>query len=163
MQAAAMKSLSQLVVRAALGASIMGTCANALAHTTTPPAAPAPSSQVPDQDSNQVRNQVPHQVSNQVPTPASTPVSSDQNLPPATARQQAAEITRGDPARWTREDTTSAAKLASWRKETRAALQESLGNCRRAPKAERAACNKQARDTYQQEMAGPTAQTVSGQ
>ncbi len=122
-------------IRAAVGAGILSACAVAMAQTSTPATAPAATGQV----------------------------SSDQNVPAATARQQAAEIARGDPARWTREDTTSAARLASLRKETRAALQESLGNCRTAPKAEQAACTKQARDTYQQEMAGAKAQAMAGQ
>ena len=89
-----------------------------------------------------------------VPTPAATIVSSDQNVPPATARQQAAEIARGDPARWSQEDSSPAARMKTLRKETAAALQESLGNCRRVAKAERAACVKEARSIYQQEMAG---------
>lgn len=134
MQSASMQSASMRFIRAAAGATLIGVCAGAMAQTSTPTEA--------------------------VPT---AQVSSDQNVPPATARKQAAEIARGDPARWTREDTTTAARLASLQKETRAALQESLGNCRTAPKAERAACTKQARETYQQEMAGAKAQAMAGQ
>ena len=92
-----------------------------------------------------------------------TTESSDQNVPAATARKQAAEIAAGDPARWSREDTTSAARLKTLHKEIGAALQESLGNCRRGPSAERASCAKQARDTYKQEMAGAKAQAMAGQ
>ena len=89
--------------------------------------------------------------------------SSDQNVPAATARKQAAEIAAGDPARWSREDTTSAARLKTLQKEIGAALQESLGNCRRGPSAERTACAKQARATYKQELAGAKAQAMAGQ
>ena len=94
---------------------------------------------------------------------AAANVSSDQNVPAATAQKQAAEIARGDPARWTREDTDAAARLKTLRKETAAALQESLGNCRRQAKAERAACERQARATYQQEMAGLRDRLTAGQ
>lgn len=87
--------------------------------------------------------------------------SSDQNVPAATARQQAAEIARGDPARWFREDATAAARLRTLHKEIAAGLQEAQGNCRRMPAAERAACNKEARAIYQQEMAGARAQVMA--
>jgi hypothetical protein len=80
-----------------------------------------------------------------------TYVSTDQNVPAATAPKQAAEIARGDPARWTRVDD-SAARLQSKRKQIAAALQESQGACRALPAHERPACMKQARATYQQEM-----------
>lgn len=78
--------------------------------------------------------------------------SSDQNVPPATARKQAAEVATGDPQRWYREDTTPAARLRTIQKEIAAGLQEAQGNCKRQPTAERAACLKAARATYQKEM-----------
>jgi hypothetical protein len=62
---------------------------------------------------------------------APAPVSSDANVPPASARQQASEIARGDPARWYRPDTTMAARLRTLQKEIGAGLQEAQGNCRR--------------------------------
>ncbi len=89
-------------------------------------------------------------------------VSTDANVPPATARQQAAEIARGDPARWHQEDTSVAARLRTIRKETAAALQENLGACKSEPASERAACIKEARSTYQLEMAGARARAASG-
>lgn len=79
--------------------------------------------------------------------------SSDQNVPRATARQQAAEIAAGDPPRWYREDTTPAARLKTMQKEMAAGLQEAKGNCRRQPGSERAACLKQAQAIYRQDMA----------
>lgn len=87
--------------------------------------------------------------------------SSDQNVPAATARQQAAEIARGDPARWFREDRSARERLRTLHKEIGAALQESQGNCKRQATAERAACLKEARATYQQEMAGAKAQVLA--
>ncbi len=93
---------------------------------------------------------------------AQTQVSTDANVPPATARQQAAEIARGDPARWHQEDTSVAARLRTIRKETAAALQENLGVCKSAPAADRANCIKEARATYQLEMAGARARAASG-
>jgi hypothetical protein len=89
--------------------------------------------------------------------------SSDQNVPRSTARKQAAEIATGDPSRWTQEDRDAAARLKTLRKETAAALQESLGNCRKLAQAERAACVKEARATYQQEMAALRNRLASGQ
>jgi hypothetical protein len=89
--------------------------------------------------------------------------STDANVPPAVASQQAAEIARGDPARWHQEDATVDARLRTIRKEIGAALQENLGVCRAGPAPERAACNKEARATYQQEMAGAKARAASGQ
>ena len=97
------------------------------------------------------------------PATVATNTSSDQNVPAATARKQAAEVAAGGPARWSQEDTTPAARLKALRKEAGAALQESLGNCRTSPKAERAACVKQARDTYRQDMAGAKAQSMAAQ
>jgi hypothetical protein len=87
--------------------------------------------------------------------------SSDQNIPAATVRQQAAEIAKGDPARWFREDATAAARLRTLHKEIAAGLQEAQGNCKRQPAAERSACMKEARATYQQEMAGARAQAMA--
>ncbi|MFP5391259.1 MAG: hypothetical protein ACLGI6_06895 [Gammaproteobacteria bacterium] len=102
-----------------------------------------------------------HAQSTDTPTAAPAPqtnASTDQNVPAATARQQAAEIARGDPARWSQPDASSAARERTLRKEIGAALQEAQGACRSRPSAERAACMKQARDTYRQEMAGLRAQ-----
>lgn len=87
--------------------------------------------------------------------------SSDANVPPATARKQAAEVASGDPQRWYREDTTPAQRLRTLQKEIAAGLQESQGNCRRQPTAERAACLKQARATYQKEMAEARAKAMA--
>ena len=87
--------------------------------------------------------------------------SSDRNVPPATARKQAAEISRGGPARWEQPDTSVAARLRTIRKETAAALQENLGNCRAQPAAERSTCAREARDIYRQEMAGARARAMA--
>lgn len=84
---------------------------------------------------------------------ASAQQSSDANVPPATASKQASEIARGDPARWYREDVTEAQRMRTLQKEIGAALQEAQGNCRRGPSSARASCMRDARATYQQEMA----------
>jgi hypothetical protein len=88
----------------------------------------------------------------QVDATAKPQDSSDQNVPPATARKQAAEVATGDPQRWYREDATAAARLRTIQKEIAAGLQEAQGNCKRQPTAERAACLKDARAIYQKEM-----------
>lgn len=79
--------------------------------------------------------------------------SSDSNVPPQTARKQSMEVAQGGPARWDQDDVTDAQRLKTMRKEAGAALQEALGNCKRGAAAERAACVKEARATYRQEMA----------
>ncbi|MBZ2207026.1 hypothetical protein [Massilia soli] len=88
--------------------------------------------------------------------------SSDQNVPAATARKQAAEVASGDPQRWYREDMTAAARMRTMQKEIAAGLQEAQGNCKRQPTAERAACMKAARATYQTEMAQVRARSMAG-
>ena len=87
--------------------------------------------------------------------------SSDSNVPPATARKQAAEVASGGPARWDREDTTMAARLRTVHKEIAAGLQEAQGNCRRMATAERSACMKEARAIYSREMAGARARVMA--
>jgi hypothetical protein len=94
---------------------------------------------------------------------AQAQVSGDKNLPAAVVNQQAAEIARGDPPRWHKEDSTVAARLQTIRKETAAGLQENLGACRTGPAAERASCIKEARAIYQQEMASARERATSGQ
>ncbi|MET3131568.1 hypothetical protein AAKU55_001830 [Oxalobacteraceae bacterium GrIS 1.11] len=59
----------------------------------------------------------------------------------------------GDPARWYVDDATAQEQLRTLRKEIGAALQEAQAACRALPAAERPACVKQARATYQQDMA----------
>ena len=88
--------------------------------------------------------------------------SSDSNVPAATVRKQAAEVAQGGPARWNTEDATVQARLRTIRKEAGAGLQENLGNCRKEPAAARAACNREARTIYQQEMSGARARATSG-
>ena len=93
---------------------------------------------------------------------AQAQASGDQNIPAATAQKQAAEISRGDPARWHQEDTTPAARLRTIRKEIAAGLQENLGACRALPAPERKACVRDARATFQLEMAGARARAATG-
>jgi hypothetical protein len=78
----------------------------------------------------------------------------------ATASRQAAEIARGDPARWYVEDADYAARLRTLRKEIGAALQEARTLCKKGPAAERPECMKQAALTYQQDMAGAKDQAM---
>lgn len=94
-----------------------------------------------------------------MPAPAPAPLSTTttvvtptQNTPAPIVRQQHAEIAKGDPARWHQEDVTMAARMKTMRKEAAAALQENMGACRSMPAAERSACVREARSTYQQEM-----------
>ncbi len=58
----------------------------------------------------------------------------------------------GDPGRWYVADTTTQAQLRTKRKEIGAALQEAQADCKRVAAAERAACLKLARATYDADM-----------
>ena len=89
------------------------------------------------------------------------PATTDQDVPRAAATRQAAEIARGDPARWYREDRTAAAHLRTLQKEIGAALAEQLAACRTLPAAERGGCVKDARSTYRQDMAAARGNPVA--
>jgi hypothetical protein len=94
-------------------------------------------------------------------TAAQAQTSGDRNVDPATANQQAAELARGDPARWHRPDASSAARLRTLQKEIGAALQEARNACRRSPAPDRAGCLDAARATYQQDMASARSQGLA--
>jgi len=80
-------------------------------------------------------------------------VSTDANVPAAAAQKQARDIAHGEPARWLREDRTTAERLSTLQKEINAALQEAKSACRNLPTAERVACMSEARAIHQREMA----------
>lgn len=67
----------------------------------------------------------------------------------------------GDPARWYVEDATAQAQMRTLHKEIGAALQEAQKECRQAPAPERNDCLKQARATYQQDMANAQQQRAT--
>jgi hypothetical protein len=92
---------------------------------------------------------------------AQAQASTDSNVPPATAQKQAGEMARGDPARWFREDSTAAQRLRTLQKEIGAGLQEAQGACRKMAAGDRAACLREARATYQREMAGSRTQVMA--
>jgi hypothetical protein len=69
------------------------------------------------------------------------------------AQQQQREIAHGEPARWMKGDAGMPGQLATKRKEIGAALNEALNDCKKADKAERQACVREARETYRRDMA----------
>jgi hypothetical protein len=73
--------------------------------------------------------------------------------PPAVAAHQQAELAKGDPHRWYQDDATLQARLANLRKEIGAAYAEAKIACQQGPASERAACLKDARRTYQHDLA----------
>lgn len=73
--------------------------------------------------------------------------------PPQNVQLQKQEIAKGDPARWSQPDSTTAEQARTLRKEIGAALAEARQACKQAPAAERSACLKEAQDTYQADMA----------
>lgn len=95
--------------------------------------------------------------------PAAPTRSTDAVVAPAAANKQAREIAQGDPARWYREDATRQARLRTLQKEIGAALQEAQNACKKRPAAERSACMKEARATWQQDMAQARSQVDSEQ
>ena len=88
-----------------------------------------------------------------VPGMALAQSSGDSTVSPAVASQQAREIAKGDPARWYREDATEQERLRTLQKEIAAAYEEAKAACRMEQAAARADCLKQARTTWQQDMA----------
>jgi hypothetical protein len=82
--------------------------------------------------------------------PAQT--NDDSTVGKAVAAKQAREIRSGEPARWTRDDPSRQARLRTLQKEIGAAWQEAKNACREGPAAERKACLKEARATYEQDM-----------
>lgn len=81
-------------------------------------------------------------------------VQAQDTTPPQNAALQRQEIANGDPVRWQRADTTPTEQARTLRKEIGAALAEAKLACAKGPAAERAACLKQAQDTYQHDMQG---------
>jgi hypothetical protein len=71
-----------------------------------------------------------------------------QVTPPDVAAHQRQELRHGDPARWSRDDRTTSAQMATLRKEINAALAEARAACKEMGKGERADCMKEAQDTY---------------
>ncbi|UGQ47860.1 hypothetical protein [Massilia endophytica] len=78
---------------------------------------------------------------------------STDTTPPAVAKQQAKEIARGEPARWQKADNTTQAQMATKRKEIKAALNEAMVECKQMASTERSECQREARATYQEDMA----------
>ena len=88
--------------------------------------------------------------------PATAPTND--TTTPAVANKQAADLAKGDPARWTIPDTTPKAQLHTLRKEINAALQEALIDYRRHPPSNQRQCiqrqcTQQARAIHQQDLA----------
>lgn len=75
-----------------------------------------------------------------------------QVTPPEVAARQAQELQRGDPARWSKEDRTSAQQMATLRKEINAALAEARTACKQMPGTERASCMSEAQATYRADL-----------
>lgn len=73
--------------------------------------------------------------------------------PPQNAQLQRQEIARGEPARWSQSDSSTAEQTRTLRKEIGAALAEAKQACRQGPASERGACLKAAQHTYQDDMA----------
>jgi hypothetical protein len=82
----------------------------------------------------------------------------DSTVDPAVKVKQAGEIRRGDPSRWYREDPTRQARLRTLQKEIGAAYQEAKNACREGAAAERGACLKEARATWEQDLRNAPAQ-----
>ncbi|WBS04704.1 hypothetical protein OU994_10685 [Pseudoduganella sp. SL102] len=76
-----------------------------------------------------------------------------QSTSPAMAQHQERELARGEPARWMKADGSVQAQIATKRKEIGAALNEAMNDCKKAGRAERQACMREARATYQRDMA----------
>jgi len=82
----------------------------------------------------------------------------DSAVDQAVKAKQAAEIRKGDPARWQQNDPTRQARLKTLQKEIGAAYAEAKNACRETASGERSACLKEARATYEQDMKNAPAQ-----
>jgi hypothetical protein len=77
----------------------------------------------------------------------------DSAVSPVVAQQQKQEIKQGDPARWYKQPATQDGRLRNLQKEIGAAYAEAKKACAEQPKDQRASCLKDARGTYEQDMA----------
>jgi hypothetical protein len=78
----------------------------------------------------------------------------DSAVPPAVADKQKAEIAKGsDPARWHTGDDSYQARLQILKKEIGAAYAQAKTECGKLPKADRAACLKDAQATVKHDLA----------
>nr|WP_315260007.1 hypothetical protein [uncultured Duganella sp.] len=77
----------------------------------------------------------------------------EDTTPPLNVQLQKQEIAKGEPARWSQPDNSTAEQARTLRKEIGAALAEARQACKQSPAAERAACLKQAQDIYQADLA----------
>ncbi len=91
-------------------------------------------------------------------TQAQAQANGDRTVDQAVKVKQAAEIRQDDPARWSRNDPSREARMRTLQKEIGAAYEEAKNACRGAAAAERGACLKEARATYEQEMKNAPAQ-----
>jgi hypothetical protein len=82
----------------------------------------------------------------------------DNTVDQAVKVKQAGEIKRGGPARWDQQDLSRQARLRTLQKEIGAAYEEAKRACSTSPAAERGACLKEARATYEQDMKNAPAQ-----
>lgn len=85
----------------------------------------------------------------------------DHAVSPAVAHKQKSEIAKGDPARWYKPDNTDAARMRTLKKEIAAAYTEARNACQRGPAAARASCLKQARSTWQHDLANAPAELAA--
>lgn len=95
----------------------------------------------------------PQQARPDTPAPPVRAPVPPETTPPAAAANQAAELARGDPVRWHQEDVTEEQRLRTQRKEIAAAYEEAKMACKRVVRSERAQCLKDARMTYEKELA----------
>jgi hypothetical protein len=77
----------------------------------------------------------------------------DSAVAPAVAQQQKQEIRQGDPSRWYQQPGTQDGRLRNLQKEIGAAWAEAKKACAEQPKDQRASCLKDARATYEQDLA----------
>jgi hypothetical protein len=71
-----------------------------------------------------------------------------QVTPPEVAAHQRQELRHGDPARWSRPDSSTSAQMATLRKEINAALAEARTACKQMDRGDRADCMKEAQANY---------------
>jgi outer membrane biosynthesis protein TonB len=118
----------------------------------TPPEQPQPATPVQQaQQATPVQQAQPMRSPAAPRSPALPPPP--ETTPPGVAANQAAELARGDPARWNQPDASAAERLRTQRKEAAAAYEEAKMGCREEPSEGRRRCMKEAKAAYDKDLA----------
>jgi hypothetical protein len=87
----------------------------------------------------------------------------EDTTPPQNVQLQKQEIAKGEPARWSQPDRSSAEQARTLRKEIGAALAEAKQACKQLSASERSGCLQEAQQIYKSDMASVPQLVASNQ